>query len=339
MLNKSSDKISIVIPAYNIADYIGRCIESVLNQTYKNIEIVIVNDGSTDDTEQVAKNYCEKDIRIKLITKINEGVSKARITGIQASTGEWIGFVDGDDVIDSDMYERLLSNAKKHNADISHCGYKMVFPNDRVDYYYNTGRLVKQDGIAGVKDLLSGAYIEPGLWNKLFHNSLFHNLLQGEFHTDIKINEDLLMNYYLFKAAKSAVYEDFCPYNYILRKGSAATSQINENKLKDPLKVLKIIKDDCNNNQILNEIVTRRITARLVGTAVLSSKVNPQLIKPYKKQARRELRKTLPQVLRIKGSLKIKLIAVWVAVWPWSYSVIHNTYAKISGVDKKYEIN
>ena len=180
------NKISIVIPAYNIENYLGTTLDSVLAQTYSNIEIIVVNDGSKDGTGAVIDSYAAREKRIKAIHKENGGVTSARLRGVQEASGEWIGFVDGDDGIEPDMYERLLENALKYGADISHCGYQMVFPNGRVDYYYNTGRLVQQDKITGLSELLSGAMIEPGLCNKLFHKHLFHGLLQPIKHWHTK---------------------------------------------------------------------------------------------------------------------------------------------------------
>lgn len=337
-MNDFGDKISIVVPAYNIAGYLPRCLDSILDQTYKNIEVIVVNDGSKDNTEEVIREYCQKDSRIKLISKINEGVTKARLTGMKAATGQWIGFVDGDDFVESEMYETLLFNALKYNADISHCGYQMVFPS-RVDYYYNTGKLVEQDNDAGVKDLLEGVFIEPGLCNKIYKKSLCDDFLQEDkMDLSIKNNEDLLMNFYLFSASKKAVYFDKCFYHYILRKGSASTSVVNENKLKDPLKVLKIIKSNCYQNKGWLLIVNARISANLIANATGSATANPELIKPYKKNARKELRKMMPEFIKGDYSFKRKLVTVWVAIWPWSYGAVHYAYAKLTGVDKKYEV-
>lgn len=338
MLSNLTDKISIIIPAYNIAEYLPRCLDSILAQTYANIELIVVNDGSKDNTEALIKEYAQKDNRVRLISKVNEGVTKARLTGVEVATGEWIGFVDGDDFIERDMYEVLLSNAKRYNAEISHCGYQMVFPS-RVDYYYNTGKLVEQDNKAGVADLLKGDFVEPGLWNKLFHKSLIDRLLSdGAIDCSIKINEDLLMNYYLFKSSDKSVYIDKCFYHYMLREGSAATSKVNENKLKDPLKVLKTIKSDCNDIDNLKEILNARICSNLIGTVTINSKINPQLIKPYQKRAKKELRVLMPEILKGKYSLKRKVFVLWASVWPWSYRAIHIVYAKITGSDKKYEV-
>ena len=219
--------ISVIVPAYNIDTYIGRCLESLMKQTYTNLEIIVVDDGSTDKTGEVIEKYAVMDRRITPIHKKNGGVSSARLTGIDRATGLYIGFVDGDDYVEPEMFEHLLSNAVQYHADIAHCGYKMIFPNGHIDYYYNTKKLIMQNNMTGLKDLVSGVFVEPGLWNKLFSKRLFDNLSEHEqIITSVKINEDLLLNYFLFRKAKLSVYEDICPYNYILRQNSAVTSSV-----------------------------------------------------------------------------------------------------------------
>lgn len=231
--------ISVIIPAYNVEECIGKAVESVLTQTYSEIEIIIVDDGSTDGTAEVIDNYASKNsAKIRALHIPNGGVTNARLTGISCATGDWIGFVDGDDEIEPDMYERLIGNALKYSADISHCGYQMVFSDGRINYFHNTGRLVQQDKPTGLMDLLDGSMVEPGLWNKLFRKTLFYSLLHDNpMDLSIKINEDLLMNFYLFCQAKRSVFEDFCPYHYIVRSASASRQKLNEHKIYDPIKV------------------------------------------------------------------------------------------------------
>ena len=113
------NKISIIIPAYNIEQYIGATLDSVLAQSYSNLEVIVVDDGSRDGTGNVIDRYAQKDHRIIAIHKENGGVTSARLRGVAEASGEWIGFVDGDDYIEPQMYERLLENALKYNADIS----------------------------------------------------------------------------------------------------------------------------------------------------------------------------------------------------------------------------
>ena len=136
--------VSVIIPAYNIEDYIGRCLDSIISQTYKNLEIIVVDDGSRDYTGEILDNYAKKDRRIKVIHKENGGVSSARNKGIEAAEGDYIGFIDGDDLIEPEMYKTLVDLLEEENADIAHCGYQMVFP-DRIDYYHNTGKKNKRE--------------------------------------------------------------------------------------------------------------------------------------------------------------------------------------------------
>lgn len=237
-----SDMISVIVPTYNVESTIIRTLDSILAQTYSEIEVIVVDDGSTDRTGEVIDDYAAQHGRIVSIHTENYGVTAARLTGIARASGEWIGFVDGDDEIEPDMYERLFNNAQKYNAQISHCGYQMQFSDGRIHYFYNTGLLVKQDKTTALRELLSGSRIEPGLCNKLFHKNLFHSLPHGEnVDTSIKINEDMLMNFYLFSAAETTVFEDWCPYHYIVREGSASRSKLNENKIYDPIKVKRTI--------------------------------------------------------------------------------------------------
>lgn len=237
--------ISIVVPVYDLENELPRCLDSILAQTWMQLEVVVVDDGSKDGSAEVIRRYAARDSRVKPVFQSNGGVTSARLHGVREASGEWIGFVDGDDEIEPDMYERLLANAKQHNAQISHCGYQMRFEDGRVHFFHNTGLLAKQDRITALKELLSGERIEPGLCNKLFHKTLLHSLFHGEaMPENIRINEDLLMNYRLFSAATVTVYEDWCPYHYLVRSGSASRASLNEHKIYDPIRVKEIIRRD-----------------------------------------------------------------------------------------------
>ena len=110
--------ISVIIPIYNVSQYLSQCIDSVLAQSYRDLEIILVDDGSMDRTPEILDRLAEKDDRIRVIHKENGGATSARLCGVKVATGEWIGFVDGDDYIEPEMYEMLIGNAKKYGADI-----------------------------------------------------------------------------------------------------------------------------------------------------------------------------------------------------------------------------
>lgn len=280
MLNKSNIKISLIVPCYNIESYLRRCIESILSQTYGNLEIILISDGSTDGTDEIIREYAEKDTRIIPIFKQNSGVSDTRNRGLDIATGEYIGFVDGDDYIEPEMYEILLKNALECDADISHCGYQMVFPS-RVDYYYNTGKKVIQNNKKGIRDIIVGDYVEPGIWNKLYRVDILKDLRMP---SDIKINEDVIFNFYAFVNSQKSVYEDLPFYHYILRKGSAATSKINQNKLFDPVRVRKEIFEYSLKN-LDNEIQSVAYSSYLISVINLFRIVLNSNLKEYKQES------------------------------------------------------
>lgn len=330
-------KISIIVPAYNIEAPLPRCLDSLLAQEYSDLEIIVVNDGSKDGTGAVMDAYATKDSRIKALHKENGGVTSARLRGLTEATGEWIGFCDGDDFVEPDMFTRLMTNALEHNAVISHCGYKMMFPNGKIDYYYNTGKLVVQSGKQGCTDLLTGHFVEPGLVNKIYRRELFQGLADW-LDASIRINEDLLMNFYLFRQAELAVFEDFCPYHYILRKGSAAVSKLNEHKLADPIKVQHIMDAETRDVPEWNSIIQGRLAYMLIGNATLALGQQKGLIKPHRKAARKELRQRLSSILKGSAGKGLKLQALWAAYLPTSYRWVHILYARMRGTYNKYGV-
>lgn len=328
-----NDKISIIVPIFNIEGYVERCLRSLLQQTYTYLEVLAIDDGSTDGSGEILDRLATSDSRIKVIHKENGGVTNARMVGIENATGEWIGFVDGDDVVEADMFGHLLNNAVTHNADISHCGYQMIFPDGHIEYHYNTGCLVQQDRVMALKELLSGARIEPGLCNKLFRKTLFQSILHNDaIPRDIKINEDLLMNYLLFKVAKQTVYEDFCPYHYILRKGSAATSR-NKHNLTDPLRVNEQIKNELHADAQLYPIAYSRYIYALIGNA---SQVRWKKERDAaSKQLRREFR---TKEISNCNSAKLRVMALGAGFAPHLYHLVRWIYDQVTGVSKKYDI-
>lgn len=331
--------ISVIVPIYNLENEIVRCIESIEAQTYSNIEIILVNDGSTDNSANLIEEIAKKDYRIKVIHKENGGVTSARLEGIRSAIGEWIGFVDGDDYIEPNMYELLLSNALKYNADISHCGYQNVFPS-RVDYYYNTGRIVQQDNLMGLKDLIEGTFVEPGLWNKLFRKDLFHNLLNNELmDLSIKNTEDLLMNYYLFKESSKSIYQDICPYHYIVRKGSSTASFMKINLSIDVIKVNEILVKNTADEEILYHVAIQRLVYSYINGAKIKKNSSYNYENEYVDFCRKKLGEYKNYILNGNFSLSFKTKTLLCSSLPSIYRCVHRFYEKITGVDKKYEVS
>lgn len=337
LFNSNSMKtnlISVIVPAYNIAEYLPRCLDSILNQTYSNLEVIVISDGSTDGTNEIIKKYADKDSRIVPVYKKNSGVSDTRNKGLSIAKGDYIGFVDGDDYIEPEMYEVLLKNALDNDADISHCGYQMVFPS-RVDYYYNTGKKVIQNNKKGIRDLLVGDYVEPSPCIKIFRKNVLDNLRMPE---NIRINEDILFNFYAFCNSNKSIYEDKPFYHYILRSNSAATSKINDNKLFDPIVVRKEIFDYCCKN--LDFEIQSLAYSKYLGSVIgLYRTLKRNKITDKKEKARiyKDEIKNIKVKFSLSGRMKIEkfLFLYFTSI----HMFIYNFYDKhISKNTDKYEV-
>ena len=316
--------ISVIVPAFNVESAIANTLNSILGQTYSEIEIIVIDDGSTDKTGRIIDTYASRYEQIIAVHTQNQGVTAARLIGIKRAAGEWIGFIDADDEIESDMYELLLKNAELYNADISHCGYQMVFPDGRISYFHNTGCLVQQDKIAGLKDLLDGSLIEPSLCNKLFRKTLFCGLLHNQIDKSIKINEDLLMNYILFSEANTAIFQDVCKYHYLVRNTSASRKSLNQYKIFDPIRVKQIILDMNINNMTEATMKAYIKTCINVYNSLVLDKTG-QFIKEQKK-IRELIQEHKKWVSFLNG--KQHFLASFILYCPIVYKPIYRLYAK-----------
>ena len=229
-----SPLVSIVIPVYNAENYLAECLESVRSQTLRDIEIICVDDGSTDGSASILADYAKKDERIHAVSQPNGGELAARNTGVQLASGEWIGFVDSDDRVSPDMFERLFTNGEKHQTDISHCGLLFFYTDGREIPHFGTGSVKLQDHDTGLIDLLDGSQIEPSMCNKLYRRSLFRDFNIAE---RIQHNGDLYCNFILFGKASSAIYEDFCGYQYRRYADSVSGDFESIDSLRDILSV------------------------------------------------------------------------------------------------------
>lgn len=231
-------KISIIVPIFNVEKYLSRCLDSLLNQTFKDIEIILVNDGSTDSSLSICKKYAEEDNRIHIINKENGGVSSARNEGIRISSGDYIGFVDPDDWIEIDMYEVLYNRIMYDRSDIAICNYKMVYPQKNESVVYNdfndqiiekkdiTNRLIAN--LVGPENLNSKSKAFMGsVWRLLIKKSIIKNG-NIQFPIGIPLMEDTIFTLTtIVNSTKVSVIKGSY-YNYIVNLSSAATSYRND---------------------------------------------------------------------------------------------------------------
>lgn len=317
-------KISVIVPTYNNAPWLPRCLDSILAQSYRNLEVIVVDDGSTDDTAAILQEYTGKDSRIYPIRKTNGGVTSARLRGVAEATGDWIGFVDGDDTIEPQMYARLMENARNYDADISHCGHRMVYPDGRVQYYYNSGILKQQDHVTALRDLLEETLVEPGLCNKLYKRELFDGL-EHRMDLTIKNYEDQLMNFYLFSGAKASIFEDVCPYHYQIRQGSASRRRLNEHLIYDPIRVKQIILDAC--GEALREDALRALTATCLYVYAKLALERDAEFDIHRAKVRQMILEQKPY-LHLQTRRNALLVRM-VCHTPWLFRLVYRAYAFI----------
>lgn len=210
--------ISIIVPIYNVEKYLPRCIESIQAQTYKNLEILLIDDGSPDSCPEICDDYAKKDKRIKVIHKANGGLSDARNAGIDAATGEYLGFVDSDDYIHPEMYERLWKQVVQERADIALCNMERVY--GAVAKRFQAGEdLVKTySGTQAIKNILDKNLhvISVVAWGKLYKKNLF----EGVRFPKGKIHEDEFTTYKLYYKSGRVVELSGQYYFYFQRDDS-----------------------------------------------------------------------------------------------------------------------
>lgn len=249
--------ISIVIPVYNTENYLEKCIESVINQTYSNIEIILVDDGSTDSSAQICDVFAEKDDRIKVIHKGNGGVSKARNVALGIALGECICFVDSDDSVDRKMVEELYLSLEKNDADIAICDYNTFINNElqKKELVSSKSILNKEEAL---NEILTEGMFRGAPWCKLFKRDIIEDL---SFAEDIFLGEDLLFVVQSFIKSQKIVFIPQPYYNYNLRENSLSTNSFSEKVFTDIEAHNRIHKEvlDAGLSDVVEENVKRAI--------------------------------------------------------------------------------
>lgn len=207
------DKVSIIVPVYNVEKYLDKCLDSIINQTYKNLEIILINDGSTDNSSEICEKYAKIDNRIIVVNNINKGVSYARNCGIKLSTGKYILFVDSDDTVDINYVYYLLCENKNDKYDIIYCGIKDIFKYKKK--YIIKDRLIRKDGLTGElrKDYYFLIDILRVPFVKLYKSEIIkkYNIFFSE---NISSGEDQIFNFKYYRYVKKYKLINLPLYNY-----------------------------------------------------------------------------------------------------------------------------
>lgn len=208
--------ISVIVPVYKVEPHLDKCISSIVNQTYKNLEIILVDDGSPDNCPAMCDAWAEKDSRIRVIHKTNGGLSDARNAGMAVATGELMAFVDSDDWIAPDMYEHLYRRLAEDNSDIAACGVQMIWEDK------TPSRALTREGSCvlnqeeAMQAIIEESWLKQPVWYKLYKTALVRDILfpKGKCH------EDVFWSYQAVGSAKKVSVSDHVGYYYLQRGGS-----------------------------------------------------------------------------------------------------------------------
>ncbi|MBQ3556569.1 MAG: glycosyltransferase [Oscillospiraceae bacterium] len=218
-------KISIVVPVYKVEPYLRKCLDSIVNQTYRNLEIILVDDGSPDNCPAICDEYAARDERIVVIHQKNGGLSAARNSALDISTGEYLGFVDSDDWIEPDMFEYLLTNMCSVDADIGFCGHIEEYPNRSKQKCWPQAEVMDREN--ALKNLLEDKTLHNYVWDKLWKRELFN----GVRFPAGKTFEDMAVVHRPFINAQRVVFLPEAKYHYLQRPGSILADASIRNRI------------------------------------------------------------------------------------------------------------
>lgn len=219
--------LSVIVPVYHVEPYLNRCIQSIADQTYRNLEIILVDDGSPDNCPAMCDAWAAKDPRIKVIHKENGGLSDARNIGLAAVAGEYIGFVDSDDWVDADMYQLLYENMVECGSDIAACGVEMVWEDGTPPRMLTKGGSCVMDAQDAMRSLIQETWLKQPVWYKLYKRKLIQEIPfpVGKYHEDVFWSYQAVGN-----ARKVSVFDRPC-YHYMQRNGSIMGEEYSVKRL------------------------------------------------------------------------------------------------------------
>lgn len=222
------EKISVIIPIFNQEKYLEKCLNSICAQTYNNLEILMIDDGSTDRTPDICRKFQNSDSRFCYIRQANAGVAAARNKGLDMMSGDLIGFIDPDDWVEPDFYERLVSLYQQYDVDIVSCGRYQVFDESQYVRSKNTYKIIQCDTEKALELLVKNEEVKSHLWNRIYRPEVFSNLRFEEG----RVYEDVLILHQVFSKAKKFLFTDE-PLYYYRQHPNSIVRKVTINKQLD----------------------------------------------------------------------------------------------------------
>lgn len=271
--------VSIVVPIYNVENYIEKCLISLKNQTYNDIEIILVDDGSTDNSSIICSKFVNEDSRFKYFKKENGGLSDARNYGIKKCKGEFFTFIDSDDYVDFDYVEYLLNLCLSSNTLMGVAQHRVVFDKKTIDFGNNHKKDEVLSGVNCIERMLYRDVLDTSAWGKIYHKSLFANIQ----YPVGKHYEDIATTYKFFLAAKNVCVGYESKYSYIYRTNSIVNRSFNMKKM-ELIEMTDMMADDVLNHieGLDSAVMARRAYARI-------SVINQMIKVKGQKKTRKEL--------------------------------------------------
>lgn len=290
--------ISVIVPVYNAEQYLARCVDSIVNQTYANLEIILVDDGAKDSSGAICEEYAGKDSRIRVVHKENGGLSSARNAGIDIAAGEYFGFVDSDDWIEPETYETMLTLAVKHDAQMVCAGRYDV---DAETMEKTVGLCPRHEEVISGIEMLGRVFVwdncDSSSCDKLFHRSLYDGL---RYPLGV-VSEDVALFPYTAERAERVAMCDRPLYNYCHRGGSITTSTVSDKSFHFGEHTAKIYDYICRNHPQIQEQAHRlRVSGLLTSllSCELAESSNRRKFKVQCRRCRAELRRHLPFIMK-----------------------------------------
>lgn len=308
-------KISVIVPIYNCEQFLRKCLDSLSNQTYKNIEVIMVDDGSTDNSGNICKEFSDNDKRFIYIRQENSGVSIARNKGIDYATGEFLGFCDSDDWAERDEFEFLYELISEGKSDIAVCGY-CVDTNSESKLRGNSNERIIANAEQAIEVILKDNTYGGYLWNKLFKKKIIANF---RLHEDIHMYEDLLFVCELFDKCESIAFNNKPKYHYYRNANSAILGKFREKEWSGQIAYDKIIAIVCKKyNKVLPYVQAEAIIAnlsianKLAAVGLLNKEnylsIKNKLKEVINRQSKKELSKRTRYSLRVLLSSRLLFI-------------------------------